>query len=167
MHTLLCNVDNYVDCLCVTYKCTCDRYIGVRVWWTYVSLCGGHMCVVEKQLVWSKVLKTNFFIMPVFIDWVPFIGHDQLQVKLLYTTTIYKSQKYHKYDLQCNNANVWGYVYILEQTTKPGKPPICSTHTSLLKIQNQQKSLVILHKKSPQHFVTEFDNQPIKSSQIH
>ena len=107
--------------------------------------------------------------MPVFSDWVPFIGQyqDYCQAKLLYTATIYKSQKWYKYDLPWYNAYRWGYVYILEQTTKHGKPPICSTHTSLLKIQNQQKSLVILHKKSPPHFVTEFDNPTPKFSQSH
>ena len=61
---------------------------------------------------------------------------------------------------------MWGILYILGNGSVTENPAICSTHTSLLKIQNHPKSLVILHKKSPQHFETEFDKSPIQHLSI-
>ena len=53
---------------------------------------------------------------------------------------------------------MWGILYILGNGSVTENPAICSTHTSLLKIQILYK----LHKKSPPHFVTEFNKSPIQ-----
>src|SRR5574344_1126812 len=57
---------------------------------------------------------------------------------------------------------MWGYVYILGNGPAAENLSICSTHTSSSKFQ----FLYNLHKKSPPHFVTEFEKSPTKHLSI-